>query len=65
MAKSYFTRRDFCGRPFAALDRDTPDWASVGKAVSGDQKAHGYSEIYAWRCETVRAAMNDAGWQAD
>jgi hypothetical protein len=65
MTKSYFTRREFLGQHFAAINNDSPDWRRVGKGVSGDPNENGYAEIYAWRCETLRAAMEQAGWQAD
>jgi len=65
MTKSYFSRRDFLGNHFAAVDKATPDWSRVGHRVSGDPEEHGYKEIYAWRCQTLRAAMDEAGWQAD
>lgn len=65
MSRSYFTRPEFLGRQFAALDQESPSWRAVGEGVSGDHTPHGYGEIYAWRCETLRTAMNAAGWQAD
>ncbi len=45
---------------FAEVDQTPPNWAALGKAVSGRSA---YGKLLQWRCETLRAAMLDAGYE--
>jgi N-acetylmuramoyl-L-alanine amidase len=46
----------------ARADDTPPDWQPMGQGVSGNSD---YAKLLQWRCETLKAAMDAAGWQAD
>jgi hypothetical protein len=62
MVKSLFTDRTWLGASFPRVNDDPPDWHTTGEKISHSKD---YGGFYAWRCLTLQAAMNDAGWQAD
>jgi hypothetical protein len=46
----------------AKVNETPPSWSPLGQAVSGSPD---YGALLQWRCETLKAAMDAAGWHAD
>jgi len=44
----------------AKVNDSQPNWAAIGKSVSGQQP---YGDVLQWRCETLLAAMKQAGFK--
>ena len=59
MVRSYFRG---LASTFANVNRDPPSWTETGNAVGGGTE---YGPLLQWRCETLLAAMDAAGFETD
>jgi len=59
MVKGFFRR---ISATFANVNREPPNWTSTGNAVAGGSA---YGPLLQWRCETLLAAMEAAGFETD
>ncbi len=57
MVKSYFKDRT---DKLAKVNQNPPSWVEIGNAVGGGKE---YGPLLHWRCETLLAAMKQAGYQ--
>jgi len=57
MVKSFYQT---IASKYAKVNQDPPVWYDTGRAVSGQKP---YGDLFQWRCETIFAAMKQAGFE--